>query len=163
MIDALIAARPQQLEYFRTRGNIHCFREEYAKAVRDFTHVLKESRAARKARQHVVHVDTEHRARGKRGKRTTKKTNGQAPPDGTSALDPHPSVLPEAPEPIEPQMLFLRGSAYLQHAVHLVEETLLDLERVRKPGLGDSATDMRLSYIENGRYGGLEIGHSTLR
>lgn len=162
-LDALIAARPQRLEYFRTRGIVYCFREDYAKAVRDFTHALKESRAARKARHpHVGAPEAEHRAKGKRGKRThgsAKKTNAQAPPDGTSAPDPHPSVLPDAPEPIEPQMLFLRGSAYLQHAVHLIERTLLDIEQVRKPGLGDGAADMRLSYIENGRYGGLEIGH----
>lgn len=168
VLDALIAARPQRLEYFRTRGIVYCFREEYAKAVRDFTHALKESRAARKSRHpHVDAADVEHRAKGKRGKRAhghSKKTNGQAPPDGTSAPDPlpplvHPSVLPDAPEPMEPQTLFLRGSAYLQHAVHLVERTLLDIEQVRKPGLGDGAADMRLSYISNGRYGGLEIGH----
>ncbi|EJD54510.1 hypothetical protein AURDEDRAFT_179652 [Auricularia subglabra TFB-10046 SS5] len=159
VLDQLINARPQYLEYFRTRGIVYCFREEYSKAVRDFTHALKEARAARKARHAHAAAEPKHRAgKSKRNGAKTKakaKLNGQAPPDGTAAPDPPP---PD-PEPIELQLLFLRGAAYLQHAVCLVERVILELEQVRKPGLGDSGADMRLSYIENGRYGGLEIGH----
>ena len=78
-------------------------------------------------------------------------------PDGEPLLL-HPSVLPDAPDPIEPQCLFLRAAAYLQHAVFLVEEAILKLEGIRKMPTVDGA-ELRLCYIENGRYGGVEIGH----
>jgi hypothetical protein len=29
LLDALIAAQPHHLEYYRTRAIVHCFREEY--------------------------------------------------------------------------------------------------------------------------------------
>ncbi len=88
-------------------------------------------------------------AKKKKGKAGGCKTNGQAPPDGTSvnaggtdavAFDGpdgetimlHPSVLPDAPEPIEPQCLFLRAAAYLQHAVFLIEDAIFKLEGIQK-------------------------------
>lgn len=70
----------------------------------------------------------------------------------------HPSVLPDAPDPIEPQLLFLRGAAYLQHAIFLIEEAVLNLEGVRKMPSIDGA-ELRLCYIDNGKYGGVEIGN----
>ena len=111
----------------------------------------------------------------KKGKAGGPKTNGQAPPSGTSASTEgseglaiegpdgesillHPSVLPDAPEPIEPQCLFLRAATYLQHAVFLVEEAIFKLEGIAKVPTVDGA-EMRLCYVENGRYGGVEIGN----
>ena len=97
--------------------------------------------------------------------------NGQAPPNGTSevegygdgseaeALPIHPSVLPDAPEPIEPQLLFLRGAAYLQNAIYLIEEKILNLEGIRKRISAEGAAELRLCYIQNGNYGGVEIGN----
>ena len=182
VLDSLITVQPQRLEYFRTRGVVHCFREEYAKAVRDFTHALKETRTARKARTQHSHDGPvkpngdSNAKRKKGGKISTKKMNGRAPSDGTSVatdaedscaaktngpappLSPHPSVLADAPEPMEPQLLFLRGAANLAHAVSLVENAVLELENVRKPPIGDGS-DLRLSSITNGRYGGIEQGH----
>ena len=70
----------------------------------------------------------------------------------------HPSVLPDAPEPIEPQCLFLRAAAYMQHAVFLIEASILKLEGIRKVPPVDGA-ELRLCYVENGRYGGVEIGN----
>ena len=70
----------------------------------------------------------------------------------------HPSVLPDAPEPIEPQCLFLRAATYLQHAVFIIEDTIFKLEGIRKVPSIDGA-EMRLCYVENGRYGGVEIGN----
>ncbi|KAF5385052.1 hypothetical protein D9615_001002 [Tricholomella constricta] len=176
-LDELIAAQPQRLEYYRTRGIVHCFRDEYPQATKDFTHALKEARAVRKAK--MMHrnlsspVDSRLTKNGKRRKASAgPHTNGQAPPDGTSALgaentvegldgEPlllHSSVLPDAPEPIEPQLLFLRGAAYLQQAVFLIESAVLKLEGVRKVPSVDGA-ELRLCYIENGKYGGVEIGN----
>ncbi|KAI4527944.1 hypothetical protein K525DRAFT_164544, partial [Schizophyllum commune Loenen D] len=101
VLDELIAAQPHRLEYFRTRGIVHCFRDEYPDAVRDFTHAIKESKALRKHQMAVV---------------PKKKRNGQAPADGTAV------PLPIAP--LEPQALFLRGAAHLSHALHIVESTI---------------------------------------
>lgn len=147
-------------------------------AVKDFTHVLREARAQRKAK--MMHrnngMSSEQRGKGKKkkGKPAGFKVNGQAPIDGTSTppssegptidgLDGeplllHPSVLPDAPEPIEPQCLFLRGAAYLQHAVHLIEQAILQLEGIKKE-LTPEGAELRLCYIESGRYGGVEIGN----
>ncbi|KIJ66505.1 hypothetical protein HYDPIDRAFT_86928 [Hydnomerulius pinastri MD-312] len=175
VLDDLIAAHPQRLEYYRTRGIVHCFRDEYILATKDFTHALKEARAARKGRMAHRNITLPSESRGKSGKKKkgSNKTHGQAPPNGTSAyvegstvegLDGetlllHPSVLPDAPDPIEPQLLFLRGAAYLQHAVHLIESAILKLEGISKATSSVDGTELRLCYIDNGRYGGVEIGN----
>jgi len=176
VLDELIAAYPQRLEYYRTRGIVHCFREEFPQAVKDFTHALKEARALRKAKTLHHHNGSQNDSRNtKHGKRrkgssSASHTNGQAPPDGTSAMEngvdgsdgepllKHPSVLEDAPDPIEPQLLFHRGAAYLQHTIQLIETAVLHLEGVRKTNSIDGA-ELRLCYIENGKYGGVEIGN----
>ncbi|KAF9225259.1 hypothetical protein BS17DRAFT_778366 [Gyrodon lividus] len=174
VLDQLIAAHPQRLEYYRTRGIVHCFRDEYTLATKDFTFALKEARAARKGRMvHRITLPSEPRGKNGKKKKGSNKTNGQAPPNGTSDLAEgsavegpdgetlllHPSVLPDAPDPIEPQLLFLRGAAYLQHAVYLIESAVLKLEGVSKAASGPDGTELRLCYIDNGRYGGVEVGN----
>ncbi|KAF7966415.1 hypothetical protein HWV62_38422 [Athelia sp. TMB] len=171
VLDELIAAQPQRLEYYRTRGIVHCFRDEYLQANKDFTYALKEARAVRKAKlSHHNNSSDSQDGRGKNSKKKkgASKTNGQAPPSGTAALDSagehdpplvvHPSALSEAPDPIEPQLLFLRGASYLQQAIFLIEEAALALEEVSKAPTADGA-ELRLCYIENGRYGGVEVGN----
>ena len=175
VLDELIAVNPHRLELYRTRGIVSTFRDEYILATRDFTHALKEARAVRKSRTLHRHNIISPQGNGKNSKKkkgdTRKKTNGQAPPNGTSAsadghpngtedepLLLHPSVLPDAPDPLEHQLLFLRGAAYLQHAVFLIEQAILKLEGIRKVPSTDG-TELRLCYIENGRYGGVEIGN----
>ncbi|THU96896.1 hypothetical protein K435DRAFT_965768 [Dendrothele bispora CBS 962.96] len=236
-LDELISAHPHRLEYFRTRGIVHCFRDEYQQAIRDFTHALKEARAVRKSRSshsthshqtkrhsfgggHThghshnrssgVHTPTKHskmpKKKGKAGGKGGKggRTNGQAPPNGTSSAartklggdsggdvdgedgyedaedeqdrdgdpntntpPPHPSVLPDAPDPIEPQLLFLRGSAFLQQAVWLIEQAVLKLEGIdpSQPRTSSNGTvltdngDLRLCYLQDGKYGGVEVGN----
>ncbi|KAI1790996.1 hypothetical protein LXA43DRAFT_1013995 [Ganoderma leucocontextum] len=180
VLDDLIAANPHRLEFYRTRGIVHCFRDEYTLAAKDFTHTIREARAQRKARNAHLGTNLGDKQRGKgakkkKGKAGGGKTNGQAPPNGTSAsaggVDGlggdgsdgdgvllHPSVLPDAPEPIEPQCLFLRAAAHLQHAVFIIEDAMFKLEGIRKVPSIDGA-EMRLCYVENGRYGGVEIGN----
>ena len=133
----------------------------------DFTFALRESRAVRKARQ--TH-DPSFRTQSERcpkGKRKKSKVNGQAPQNGTSAMVEgpdgeqlliHPSVLPDAPNPLEPQLLFHRGAAYLAHAVFLIEEEMYKIEGVQRASMSEFG-ELRFSYIENGRYGGTEIGN----
>ncbi|KAI0275437.1 hypothetical protein BC834DRAFT_852860 [Gloeopeniophorella convolvens] len=175
VLDELIEAFPQRLELFRTRGIVRTFRDEYSLAVKDFTYALKEARTLRKARSlHRAGTLISQNGKGKGDKRKKegkKKLNGQAPPNGTSDPDGygdpseaetlllHPSVLPDAPEPIEPQLLFLRGAAYLQNAIFLIEEKILKLEGIRKRISQEGAAELRLCYIQNGRYGGVEIGN----
>ncbi|KAG6878033.1 hypothetical protein C0993_000573 [Termitomyces sp. T159_Od127] len=69
----------------------------------------------------------------------------------------HPSILPTAPDPIEPQLLFLRGAAHLHHAIFLIETVILRLEGVQKDQVDGS--ELRLCYLEHGKYGGVEIGN----
>ena len=174
VLDELIKAYPQRLELYRTRGIVRTFRDEYSAAVKDFTHALKETRALRKARS--FHRNGSHGSQGNKGKGDKrkrddkKKSNGQAPPNGTSNADGgdtseaetppvHPSVLPDAPEPLEPQLLFLRAAAYLQNAIFLVEERILKLEGICKRISGEGAAELRLCYLQHGRYGGVEIGN----
>ena len=160
---------------YRTRGIVRTFRDEYSAAVKDFTHALKETRALRKARsfhRNGSHAPQNNKGKGDKRKRDDKKKfNGQAPSNGTSDADGggdtseteappvHPSVLPDAPEPIEPQLLFLRAAAYLQNAIFLVEERILKLEGICKRISGEGAAELRLCYIQHGRYGGVEIGN----
>ena len=174
VLDELIKAYPQRLELYRTRGIVRTFRDEYSAAVKDFTHALKESRALRKARtfhRKGSHASQNNKGKGDKRKRDDKKkSNGQAPPNGTSDADGgdtseaetppvHPSILPDAPEPIEPQLLFLRAAAYLQNAIFLVEERILKLEGICKRISGEGAAELRLCYLQHGRYGGVEIGN----
>ncbi|CAA7264867.1 unnamed protein product [Cyclocybe aegerita] len=175
VLDELIALHPQRLHYYRTRGIVHCFRDEFSQATKDFTYALKEARAVRKA--HMAHHNNGSQSESRTSKNSKRRkgssanrTNGQAPPDGTSTMEnnldssdgepllKHPSVLDDAPNPIEPQLLFLRGAAYLQHAVHLIESAVLKIEGIRKAPSVDGA-ELRLCYIENGKYGGTEIGN----
>ncbi|KXN85004.1 hypothetical protein AN958_11849 [Leucoagaricus sp. SymC.cos] len=169
-LDELISAFPHQLEYYRTRGIVLSFREDFSLAIKDFTHALKEARTRRKNLKKEHHSDS--RSTKSKKRRTTRShghTNGQAPPDGTAVpegmvegpdgdLVPlHPSIQPDAPAPIETQLLFLRGAAYLQQAVHLIEAAIIKLEGVRKP-TGLDGADLRLCCL-NSRYGGVEIGN----
>ncbi|KAJ7170799.1 hypothetical protein C8R43DRAFT_1059496 [Mycena crocata] len=205
VLDELIQAQPQKLEYYRTRGIVHCFRDEYSFATKDFTHALKEARAVRKAKVSHHHNYSAPSQNGKHGpggggrggkkrkgggngkqKRAAEDAGveegedaGDADEDDGGGFVPHPSVLPDAPTPLEPQLLFLRGAAYLQHAIHLIESTVLKLEGVHKysaysttasdgygAGNGGNANgananngELRLSYLEGGLYGGVEVGN----
>ncbi|KIK30010.1 hypothetical protein PISMIDRAFT_448474 [Pisolithus microcarpus 441] len=172
VLDELIAAYPQRLEYFRTRGIVHCFRDEYMLAVKDFTHALKEARSVRKGRtaHRTIISPTEPRGKSSKQKKGSNKSHGRAPPNGTSpsadafsidGVEPllHSSVLPDAPDPIEPQLLFLRGAAYLQQAVYLIESAILKLEGIGKSISAVDGAELRLCYLANGRYGGVEVGN----
>lgn len=167
ILDELIAGFPQRLEYYRTRGIVHCFRDDFSQAIKDFTFALKEVRKARKAKFTHHEILSQNELRGiKQGKRrkgnSSNRTNGQAPADGTSVMETDNSdkVPPpdDIPDPIETQLLFLRGATYLQQAMYLIERTVLRLEGVSKTPSFDGA-DLRLCHLENGKYGGIETGN----
>jgi hypothetical protein len=151
---------------------VHCFRDEFAQAIKDFTFALKETRSLRKAKlAHHQSLSLKESKQGKRRKgKAAHRTNGQAPAEGTSVMEndmdssdkeqvvrihPHPE---DVPDPLEPQLLFFRGAAYLQQAIYLIESAVLNLEGIKKTPSADG-TELRLCYIENGKYGGVEIGN----
>ena len=170
-LDELISAYPHQIEYYRTRGIVRSFREEFSLAIRDFTHALKEIRARRR---NIKNHGSDQRAskmkkrKGPSGSQS--HTNGQAPSDGTAVpegvmerpdsdiLSLHPSMQSDAPEPFETQLLFFRGAAHLQQAIHMIETIIIEIEGIKKPTDFDSP-DLRLCCLTNGRYGGVEVGN----
>ena len=176
VLDSLINAHPHRLEFYRTRGIVKVFLDQYAAGARDFTHALVEARAARKGRQHLSREEA--RANGKKkGKSSMSNsstalvtTSGgvhmeeiEAIPRQPNSFDlgnekpqQHSSVGPEAPLPIEPQCLFLRGSSYLMHAVWLIESAALKLEEVGRTPPGDGM-ELRLCNLSHGRFGGIEV------
>ncbi|KZS93516.1 hypothetical protein SISNIDRAFT_411316 [Sistotremastrum niveocremeum HHB9708] len=176
VLDDLIAAYPQRLEYYRTRGVVHSFRDEYPAAIRDFGYALKEARAIRKSKQAHLHTvsngqQVEHRPhknkKGKKGARgkghSSNKHEDSAPHNGedqdAEPSSPTGTSIPSTPtDPIEPQVLFLRGAAYLQNVFYIVENRILQLEGVTK-GMSADGPDMKLCCIETGHYGGVELGN----
>ncbi|KZV64210.1 hypothetical protein PENSPDRAFT_757425 [Peniophora sp. CONT] len=150
VLDGLIANHPHCSEYYRTRGIVYTFREEYAPAIRDFTHVLNQARSARKAQ--TAHAASSPAGRGGKKKKASAQRDVDVPP-------PHPTKGEDAPEPIELQALFLRGSTYIQYATSLVESKALSLEGVKKTFL-PNGQDLRLAEpLPDARYGGVEADH----
>ena len=85
--DEFIAAQPQRLEYYRARGIIRCFLDEYSQAIKDFTLALKETRATRKAK--ALHC-------------TTTKLTGWSQSDHSSATSPMDGETPHQRERLSP-------------------------------------------------------------
>lgn len=170
-LDELIFAYPHQLEYHRTRGIVRSFREEYSLAIKDFTHALKEIRIRRKNNKNHGSDQRASKMKKRKGPSSSQShTNGQAPSDGTAVPEGviersdgdlpslHPSMQSDAPEPFETQLLFFRGAAHLQQAIHTIEAAVIEIEGIKKPADFDSP-DLRLCCLTNGRYGGVEIGN----
>ncbi|VDC04185.1 unnamed protein product [Peniophora sp. CBMAI 1063] len=149
-LDGLIANHPHCLEYYRSRGIVYTFREEYTSAIRDFTHVLNQERSARKAR--AAHAASAPAGKG------SKKKKGSAQHD-VDVSSQHPTKHEDAPAPVELQALFLRGSTYIQYAATLIETKALELEDVEKCFL-PNGQDLRLTApLYGARFGGIEAGH----
>lgn len=182
ILDSLINAHPQRLEFYRTRGIVKVFLDQFAAGARDFTHALVEARTARKSRQHLSREEA--RASGKskkngKGKASAATSSAMSSTNGSTVSgvhmeeieatrqpnsfdmgeekpQQHASVGPEAPLPIEPQCLFLRASSYLMHAVWLIESAALKLEEVGRTPPGDGM-ELRLCNLSHGRLGGIEV------
>ncbi|KAJ3566183.1 hypothetical protein NP233_g7158 [Leucocoprinus birnbaumii] len=150
-LDELISSFPHQLEYYRTRGVKLVYGGKTTRTTTQTRGTQKQKKRKGTGNGHA-------------------HTTGQAPSEGTAVpegmvegpdgdlLPLHPSMQPDAPEPIETQLLFLRGSAYLQQAVHMIESVIIELEGVKKPA-GFDGPDLRLCCLPNSRFGGVEIGN----
>src|SRR5258708_11420882 len=166
VLDELIRAYPQRLELYRTRGIVRTFLDEYSAAVKDTQSPFLPSQWESRS----THAPQGNKGKGDRRKRDVKSLMDKRLPteratrmegDTSESETPpvHPSVLPGAPEPIEPQLLFLRAAAYLQNAIFLIEERILKLEGIRRRISGEGAAELRLCYMQHGCYGGVEIGN----
>ncbi|KAF8336559.1 uncharacterized protein EI90DRAFT_3152679 [Cantharellus anzutake] len=188
LLDHLIEVKPEQLEYWRTRGIVHTFRDEFPEAIKDFTHGLSHCRAIRKARQGTDHgspngSDLPNMAKkGKDASRSTAPFAGEEadiatllgspvfPIDATSGFtspfskthrEYHPSSLPDAPDPLELQFLFQRGIAQLMNACSSIEQGVFRIEMLPIPP--PEGPDIRLSRLDflslSPKYGGVELGN----
>lgn len=186
VLDHLIACAPHRLEFFRTRGIVRMFLDQFTLAAKDFTYALLESRAERKRR--TPGKNSKKKAKGKGKARAGGASGNVTPPSkghaasveddctdvalhrpaAASAFAPaatddrpqHPSARPEAPLPMEPQCLFLRASSYFTHAVWLIEGAALGIEGVRRNGTNDGV-EVRLCNIPGGRFGGVEVSRPS--
>lgn len=173
-LDDLIEEYPRRTEFYRTRGTIKLFMDQYVSAAKDFSQALTEARSARRARV------AEHKASGSSG---GKKRKGPVKGDsvaqiedvgstfggtelarrgegGFSPLDLipiHPLAEPSMPLPMEPQCYFLRASGYLMHAVWLIEEAALKLEGLNRASFMADGMEMRLVNLTEGLYGAVEV------
>ncbi|KAF9535603.1 hypothetical protein CPB83DRAFT_842039 [Crepidotus variabilis] len=163
VLDELISAHPQRLEYYRTRGVVQCFRDEFPQAIKDFTHALKDLRATRKSM--TVHSERLSQTEPRTGKATQVrkgKSARQTDRDYLSDATPNnhllssPIIDEKFLNPLEPQVLFFRGTAYLLQAVFLIEAAILRLEGVTKKKSSE-VPDLRLSSLPNSKYGGVEV------
>ncbi|KDE07494.1 hypothetical protein MVLG_02169 [Microbotryum lychnidis-dioicae p1A1 Lamole] len=173
-LDHLIACDPHRLEYYRTRGVVHGFKQDYVSAVRNFTQALTEAKAIRKEKEHRAEVQVgggnlKKKKGGKNGKMGGKKgktslapmgdrnevdmapilgSNGNAVPT-TPTSDPSSTVGKEPGDDLERQMYFHRAMAHFHHACRLMEDAALDVEGVQKPkgGLSNEGGELTLRNV----------------
>lgn len=163
LLDQLILSNPHRLEYYRTRGIVHGFKQDYPAAIRNFTQALVQAKATRKAKAHHAEVaaGTRTRKKGKGGKSKGKgkeehgaATNGggggaDSSSASTPAREEATSIGKEPGDDLERQMLFHRGMAHFHYACKLLEDAALDIEGVEKPsgGLSNEGGELTLRNV----------------
>ncbi|CAG8452489.1 10620_t:CDS:2 [Ambispora leptoticha] len=100
VLDQIIAASPNTPEYYRTRGVVKCFKEEFAGALRDFKTALA----------HIKHK-----------KRVNSVLMGKKI---TSPLHHHHGKDSDECTGTESQLYFLRAACYLQYAISMVDKAI---------------------------------------
>ncbi|KAL8286414.1 hypothetical protein RQP46_004431 [Phenoliferia psychrophenolica] len=156
LLDHLIASNPNRLEYYRTRGIVHGFKQDYPSAIRNFTQALTQSKASRKAKLFHAGDTSSGKSSKKKGGKGSKaaakdKANGVEPPSSNPA-PPREEAAPigkEAGDDIERQMLFHRGMAHFHFACKILEDAVLDIEEVDRPqgGLSNEGGELTLRNV----------------
>lgn len=162
----MIAVAPERLEFYRTRGIVHTFKQNYPEAIRNFTTGIAQSKAARKARDHAGAA-----AAGKAGRKKGAKAGnrsaaarlaeaaaaaasweaadvggggggGASVPAGEAAE----GIGHEPGDDLERQLLFHRAMAHYHYACKTLEDAVLDIEEVTKPegGLSNEGGELTL-------------------
>ncbi|KAK4051880.1 hypothetical protein OIV83_002585 [Microbotryomycetes sp. JL201] len=164
VLDNLIARNPSRLEYFRTRGIVHGFKQDYSAAIRGYTQALQQSKAIRTAKQE--HTDAHNGVRRKKGKGAKRKVKTGKPSDDQAAEDsaedsqgkdlvdivdqmPASTIGKEAGDDLDRQLLFHRGMSYFHWACKLLEDAALEIEGVEKPigGLSNEGGELTLRNV----------------
>ncbi|CAG8632732.1 17274_t:CDS:2, partial [Dentiscutata heterogama] len=128
ILDKIIATSPTTPEFYRTRGVVKCFKEEFAGALRDFKTAL---------------AHTKHR------KRVNNVLLGKKP---TLPLHNHHGNEDDECTGTESQLYFLRAACYLQYAISLVDKAIQKVDGVeRKDGEG---SELRLVAVKKGNNNG---------
>ncbi|RIA98749.1 hypothetical protein C1645_749176 [Glomus cerebriforme] len=128
VLDQIIATSPTTPEFYRTRGVVKCFKEEFAGALRDFKMALA----------HVKHR-----------KRVNNVLLGKKP---TLPLHNHHGSEVDECTGTESQLYFLRAACYLQYAISLVDKAIQKVDGIeRKDGEG---SELRLVAVKKGTANG---------
>ncbi|CAG8532343.1 7051_t:CDS:1 [Acaulospora colombiana] len=124
ILDQIIATSPTTPEFYRTRGVVKCFKEEFAGALRDFKSAL---------------------AHAKHRKRVSNVFLGKKP---TLPLHNHHGNEDDECTGTESQLYFLRAACYLQYAISLVDKAIQKVDGVeRRDGEG---SELRLVAVKKG-------------
>ncbi|KAI5481574.1 hypothetical protein MNV49_002800 [Pseudohyphozyma bogoriensis] len=152
LLDQLIAKNPNKLEYYRTRGIVHGFKQDYQAAIRNYTDALIQAKNVRKAK--MFHSNESGNKGGKKkgkGGKSSSKDKERAP-DASASVPAREEATAMGKEPgddIERQMLFHRGMAHFHYACKLIEDAVLDIEGIEKPqgGLSNEGGELTLRNV----------------
>ncbi|CAG8500595.1 18056_t:CDS:2 [Rhizophagus irregularis] len=124
VLDQIISTSPTIPEFYRTRGVVKCFKEEFTGALRDFKMALA----------HVKHR-----------KRVNNVLLGKK---STLPLHNHHGNDDDECTGTESQLYFLRAACYLQYAISLIDKAIQKVDGVeRKEGEG---SELRLVAVKKG-------------
>ncbi|KAM0748296.1 hypothetical protein T439DRAFT_317006 [Meredithblackwellia eburnea MCA 4105] len=164
LLDQLITNNPTKLEYYRTRGIVLGFKQDYSAAIRNFTAALSQAKAARKVKMHHENLagggSKSSRKKGgsgggKAGRGGPGSMNGADSGSGgadedSSSAGPPPVMFGKEPgDDVERQIMFHRGMAHFHAACKIIEDAVLDIEGIEKPqgGLSNEGGEMTLRNI----------------
>lgn len=150
LLDQIIEAHPQRLEYYRTKGVVLSFRQDFPAAIRNFTQALQQAKAARKAKHHHNEGGKTSKKKGKgKGKGKDKETGLEVVSASAPAREEAAEIGIEPGDDIERQLLLLRGMAYFQYSSSVVEEVVLEIEDVAYPagGLSNEGGELTLANV----------------
>ncbi|CAI2181385.1 17207_t:CDS:2, partial [Funneliformis geosporum] len=132
VLDQIIATSPTTPEFYRTRGVVKCFKEEFSGALRDFKTALT----------HVKHR-----------KRVNNVLLGKK---STLPLHNHHGNDDDECTGTESQLYFLRAACYLQYAISLIDKAIQKIDGVeRKDGEG---SELRIVAVKKGTANGNHHG-----
>lgn len=173
VLDTLIEYYPERLNYFRTLGIWHAFKQDYQAAIQTYDRGLQHAYALRMTKKPFRRIP-DRNAKGK------KKGKAKGAQKGTAALDTilqvsandgpeagsHVSLYERSPESkqaceeaadlgkeagddVERQLLFFRGMAKFQMASGVIESQVVVVENISKPpgGLANEGGELTLDSI----------------
>ncbi|CAG8569928.1 1672_t:CDS:2, partial [Funneliformis caledonium] len=128
VLDQIIATSPTTPEFYRTRGVVKCFKEEFSGALRDFKTALTQVKHRKRVNNVLL------------GKKSTLPLHNHHGNDDDECTG------------TESQLYFLRAACYLQYAISLIDKAIQKVDGVeRKDGEG---SELRLVSVKKGTANG---------